>query len=67
MKAPPAGMRRLYTRGEVAALLRVEPTTVTRWAKAGKLPGEAVVSTPGRERRYDAAYIDGLVNGGDAA
>lgn len=67
MKAPPAGMRRLYTRDEVAAILLVQPVTVTRWAKAGKFPPGTVVPTPGRERRYDADYIDALLNGGDAA
>lgn len=40
---------RLLTPGEVAALFRVDPKTVTRWAKAGKL---ASIRTLGGHRRY---------------
>ncbi|MDQ2874690.1 MAG: BldC family transcriptional regulator [Actinomycetota bacterium] len=40
---------RLLTPAEVAALLRVDPKTVTRWARAGKL---ASLRTPGGHRRY---------------
>jgi excisionase family DNA binding protein len=45
-----ASMPDLLTPGEVGALFRVDPKTVTRWAKAGRLP--AAVRTPGGHRRY---------------
>ena len=35
---------RLLTPGEVAKVFRVDPKTVTRWAKAGRLPS---MKTPG--------------------
>lgn len=40
---------RLLTPAEVAALFRVDPKTVTRWAKAGKLNS---IRTLGGHRRY---------------
>lgn len=40
---------RLLTRPEVAALFRVSPKTVTRWAIDGAL---TTVRTPGGHRRY---------------
>ena len=39
----------LLTPGEVAALFRVNPKTVTRWARAGKI---STVRTLGGHRRY---------------
>lgn len=39
----------LLTPGEVAALFRVDPKTVSRWAKQGKLPSKRTV---GAHRRY---------------
>ncbi|MFF0183491.1 BldC family transcriptional regulator [Streptomyces sp. NPDC005244] len=39
----------LLTPAEVATLFRVDPRTVTRWAKAGKL---TTVRTVGGMRRY---------------
>jgi excisionase family DNA binding protein len=44
----------LLTPREVAALFRVDAKTVTRWAKAGKLP---CVKTLGGHRRYRAAVV----------
>jgi excisionase family DNA binding protein len=44
----------LLTPGEVAAMFRVTPKTVTRWAEAGKLP---VVRTLGGHRRFPAAAV----------
>ena len=41
----------LLTPAEVAALFRVDPKTVTRWAKAGKLSS---IRTLGGHRRYRA-------------
>ncbi|GAB4453499.1 MAG: hypothetical protein Kow0031_35730 [Anaerolineae bacterium] len=49
--------RRLLTRAEVAAIFQVSPSTITRWAEAGKLP---VAKTLGGHRRYDAASIEAL-------
>jgi excisionase family DNA binding protein len=44
--------------GEVAARLHVDPKTVTRWAKEGRL---AHRRTLGGHRRYDPEHIDRLV------
>ena len=45
------GLRKngLLTPREVAAMFRVDPKTVTRWAKAGKL---SAIRTLGGHRRY---------------
>jgi excisionase family DNA binding protein len=39
----------LLTPREVADIFRVDPKTVTRWAKAGRL---SFIRTPGGHRRY---------------
>lgn len=39
----------LLTPGEVAILFRVDPKTVTRWARQGKIDS---IRTPGGHRRY---------------
>jgi excisionase family DNA binding protein len=44
----------LLTPAEVAALFRVDPKTVTRWAKAGKLTS---IRTLGGHRRYRADVV----------
>jgi excisionase family DNA binding protein len=44
----------LLTPSEVASLFRVDPKTVTRWAKAGKLNA---VRTLGGHRRYRESEI----------
>jgi excisionase family DNA binding protein len=44
----------LLTPAEVAALFRVDPKTVTRWAKSGKLSS---VRTLGGHRRYKAEEV----------
>ena len=49
--------KRLLTRAEVAKIFQVSPSTVTRWAEAGKLP---VVKTLGGHRRYDAETVMAL-------
>jgi excisionase family DNA binding protein len=41
--------RELLTPGEVAVMMRVDPKTVTRWARGGKLTS---IRTPGGHRRY---------------
>ena len=51
---------RLLTPREVAAMFRVDPKTVTRWAQAGKL---ASVRTLGGHRRYRAADVEALLAG----
>jgi len=45
---------RLLTPGEVANILRVDPKTVTRWARAGKLSS---IRTPGGHRRYSETEV----------
>ena len=45
---------RLLTPAEVAALFRVDPKTVTRWAQQGKLNS---IRTLGGHRRYPEAEI----------
>lgn len=49
---------RLMTPGEVAALFRVDPKTVTRWAAAGRLRS---VRTPGGHRRFYASEIRNMI------
>ena len=49
---------RLLTRSEVAEIFQVSPSTVTRWAEAGKLP---TVKTLGGHRRYEANTVLKLV------
>ncbi len=44
----------LLTPAEVAALFRVNPKTVTRWARAGKL---TAIRTLGGHRRFKASEI----------
>lgn len=48
------------TPAEVAQLFRVDPKTVTRWAKDGKL---ASIRTPGRIRRYSRPQVMALLRG----
>lgn len=52
---------RLLTPAEVASLFRVDPKTVTRWAKAGKI--NAIV-TLGGHRRFRESEIVALLNPG---
>lgn len=48
----------LLTPAEVAALFRVDPKTVTRWAKAGRL---TAVRTLGGHRRYKESEVKALL------
>lgn len=50
--------QRLLTPGEVAALFGVDPKTVTRWAKTGKLVS---IRTLGGHRRFPADQIDAML------
>ena len=49
----------LLTPSEVAALFRVDPKTVTRWAIAGKLTS---IRTLGGHRRYKESEVTALLN-----
>jgi excisionase family DNA binding protein len=51
---------RLLTPGEVAALFRVDPKTVAKWERDGKLPAR---KTAGGHRRYRQADVDALLAG----
>lgn len=57
-KSPDA--QALLTPAEVAALFRVDPKTVTRWAKAGKLTS---IRTLGGHRRYPEDEVRQLLAG----
>jgi len=48
----------LLTPAEVAKLFRVDPKTVTRWAKAGKL---TAIRTLGGHRRYRKSEVQNLI------
>jgi len=49
----------LLTPSEVAEMFRVDPKTVTRWAKAGKLTS---IRTLGGHRRYREAEVRALLS-----
>lgn len=51
---------RLLTPAEVASVFRVDPKTVTRWAKAGRVGS---IRTPGGHRRYRESEIRALLAG----
>jgi len=53
-----SGQENLLTPAEVAALFRVDPKTVTRWAKAGKLTS---IRTLGGHRRYKESEVKALL------
>lgn len=48
----------LLTPSEVAALFRVDPKTVTRWARAGRLRS---IRTMGGHRRYKESEVRKLL------
>lgn len=50
----------LLTPAEVATMFRVDPKTVTRWAKAGKLTS---IRTLGGHRRYRESEVRQLLAG----
>jgi len=54
---------RLLTPGEVAALFRVDPKTVTRWAASGRISS---IRTPGGHRRFRESEVRVLL-GDDSA
>lgn len=49
-----SGSEQLLTPAEVAALFRVNPKTVTRWARAGKV---TAIRTLGGHRRFRRSEI----------
>jgi excisionase family DNA binding protein len=49
---------KLLKPGEVAAIFRVDPKTVTRWAKSGKLNA---VRTPGGHARFRETDVRGAL------
>jgi excisionase family DNA binding protein len=58
LPVPGDGGDTLYTPGEVAAIFRVDPKTVTRWAAAGRITS---IRTPGGHRRFRKSEVDRLV------
>jgi len=48
----------LLTPSEVAAMFRVNPKTVTRWARAGRI---SYIKTLGGHRRFKASEIQQLL------
>ena len=60
MSTRTADVESLLTPAEVAALFRVDPKTVTRWAKAGKLTS---IRTLGGHRRYREVEVRELLSG----
>jgi len=61
-----SAQEKLLTPSEVATLFRVDPKTVTRWAKAGKLTS---IKTLGGHRRYRDSEVRALLKStlGDSA
>jgi excisionase family DNA binding protein len=53
-----SNQEKLLTPAEVAVLFRVDPKTVTRWAKAGKLTS---IRTLGGHRRYKESEVKALL------
>lgn len=49
---------KLLTPAEVGTLFKVDPATVTRWAKAGRLTS---IRTPGGHRRYRETEVRALL------
>ncbi|HZJ06564.1 MAG TPA: BldC family transcriptional regulator [Nocardioidaceae bacterium] len=60
MNTPPIETEALLTPAEVAAMFRVDPKTVTRWARAGKVSS---IRTLGGHRRYRESEVQALVAG----
>lgn len=57
----------LLTPGEVAGLFRVDPKTVTRWARAGRIPPvdgrKSVLRTPGGHLRVRYVVVRKILDG----
>ena len=61
MTVAPDATERLMTPGEVAAMFRVDPKTVTRWAAAGRIGS---IRTPGGHRRFRESEVRALLTHG---
>ncbi len=62
MTTRPLDPEALLTPAEVATMFRVDPKTVTRWAKSGKLSS---IRTLGGHRRYRASEVQSLLEGAE--
>lgn len=62
MTAAQTSDQRLLTPAEVAALVFVDPKTVSRWASAGKI---ASTRTPGGHRRFRHSDVEALLPKGE--
>ena len=62
MNTVPTAPNDLLTPAEVAALLYVDPKTVSRWAMAGKIQS---IRTPGGHRRFLRSEIMAMMAGSD--
>lgn len=49
----------LLTPGEVAAMFRVDPKTVTRWANAGRI---GYIKTPGGHMRFYESEVNAFLH-----
>lgn len=58
MSADSSDSEVLLSPAEVAAIFRVDPKTVTRWAKSGKL---TAIRTLGGHRRYRKSEVQTLL------
>lgn len=59
----PAERNDLLTPAEVAVLFRVNPKTVTRWARAGKI---SAIRTLGGHRRFRREEIEAVLHSEEA-
>ena len=64
MTKPVIDTEALLTPAEVAALFRVDPKTVTRWARSGMLTS---LRTLGGHRRYRESEVRELLGQADSA
>ena len=63
MSSHNAEAENLLTPSEVASLFRVDPKTVTRWAKAGKIGS---IRTLGGHRRFRESEVRALLASADS-
>jgi excisionase family DNA binding protein len=63
-RSPLPEAERLLTPAEVAAMFRVDPKTVTRWARDGRL---SAVRTLGGHRRYRESEVLSLLRAAHGA
>jgi excisionase family DNA binding protein len=51
------------TVGQVARLYGVDPKTVTRWVRNGRMPENSWIRTPGGHRRFRESVILQMIDG----